>query len=567
MRPVPRSRHLVALAVFVAVAGLYAYLASADYRMDDEQYHLATAALRREKPELLRTDLVYGRTRMWQAHPPMFVAILETILSPSGYRDLTLPFRVLVGILTLVYLGGMYALLRRQCGSWSVSAFVAVLSSAVTRAMGGSYWGIGSLGSITPAGLCIALMPLVILAFLKYADRWRVLLVFAAAGGLGNLHVPTAVNLTIVLLIVYLSRRRFALSAWPVALACAICAAAAAVPYAWYYLALRKSIMLSGLTVGSDQAMTAIEIAAAAVVYRPAELMKPAINWLLQISVPAVASVVVLSRAERFRTRDLGLWLALAAASVLVGFVGYGVAYVVGLFREVPGPSPDALEATRLAMLPLYVLMAQAITNLFRMLHSHRALVRWGCVALTAAWIMPSDNIRVLRHAALDTATMFMDEVDKPGNVQRHHEHSNRQRELVAVTDWARRESDLSAVFITDRIEFRMMARRSILFGEEDISYIYRLAPQQLGQWQRWTLRQHLLLYGPEAGDPKALAELVNELAAMADFAAVKEWYIVLPMPAQNVPGKEIKCENRWGAHYKLFRLPQPAVRGSAVSK
>ena len=119
MRPVPRSRHLVALAIFVAVAALYAYLAATDYRMDDEQFHLATAALRREKPELLRTDLIYGRSRMWQAHPPMFLAILETILSPSDYRDLTLPFRILVGILTLVYLCGMYALLRRQCRRYS----------------------------------------------------------------------------------------------------------------------------------------------------------------------------------------------------------------------------------------------------------------------------------------------------------------------------------------------------------------------------------------------------------------------------------------------------------------
>ena len=557
MRPVPRSRHLVALAIFVAVAGLYGYLASVDYRMDDEQFHLATSALKRQHPDLLAADLMYGRSRMWQAHPPIFLAILETILSPSGYRDLTLPFRVLVGVFTLVYLCGMYALLRRQCRSWSVSAFVAVLSSAVTRALGESYWGIGSLGSITPVGLCVALMPLVVLAFLKYADQWRVLLVFAAVGGLGNLHVPTAVNLTVVLLIVYLARRRFGMSAWPMAVGCALCAAAAAAPYAWYYLALRRSIMLAGLTVGSLQAVTAVEIAASAGAYPPGELMKPVVNWLLQISVPAIVSVVVLSRVERFRVRDLGFWLALAAGSLLVAFVGYGVAYLVSLFREVPGPSPDALEATKVAMLPLYALLAQSITNLFRMLRSHRALVRWGCVALAAAWMMPSDNVRVLRHAALGTATMFMDEADKPGNVQRHHERDNRQRELVAIADWARTESDPSAVFITDRIEFRMMARRSILLGEDDASYIYRLAPKELPQWQRWILRQHLLLHGPQAGDPQALAALVGELTGQRHFKAVRQWFVMLPAaaPKNADPKKEIDPEKKWGACYKLYRL------------
>lgn len=557
MRPVPRSRHLVALAIFVASAGLYGYLASVDYRMADEQVHLATSAMKHQDPDLFGADLIYGRSRMWRAHPPIFLAIMETILVPGHYRDLTLPFRVLVGAVTLVYLCGMYVLLWRQCRSWSVSAFVAVLSSAVIRTLGGSYWGIGSLGSITPAGLCVALTPLVVLAFLKYADHWRLLLVFAAIGGLGNLHTASAVNLTIVLLIVHLVRRRFAVSAWPMAIGCALCAAAAATPYAWYYLTLRRSIMLTGLTVGSGQIMTAVEIAASARPYPSGELLKPVINWLLQISVPAVASAVVLSRHERFRVRALGFWLTLGAASLLVAFMGYGVAYVASLFGDGPGPSPDVLGATKLAMLPLYALLAQTITNLLRMLRSHRALVRWGCVALAAAWMIPSDNVRVLRHAVMNTATMFMDEADKPGNVQRHHERDNRQRELAAIADWARGHSDPSAMFITDRMEFRMMARRSILVGEDDINCIYRLAPKELPQWQRWVFRQHLLLHGPQAGDPKALAALVDELAGERHFKSVREWYVVLPAAAAKNPDpkKEIPPQEKWGGCYKLYRL------------
>ena len=96
----------------------------------------------------------------------------------------------------------MYALLYRQTRSWSLSAFVAVLSSAVTYTLGRSYWGIGSLASITPPTLVLAVVPLIVLSYLRYERQWRVLLVFAFIGVCGNLHLVTAANLTIVLLIV-----------------------------------------------------------------------------------------------------------------------------------------------------------------------------------------------------------------------------------------------------------------------------------------------------------------------------------------------------------------------------
>lgn len=64
MRPVPRSRHLIALAIFAIVVVLYGYMAYVDNRLCDSQVHLATAAFRHHHHDALTGDLVYDYTRM-----------------------------------------------------------------------------------------------------------------------------------------------------------------------------------------------------------------------------------------------------------------------------------------------------------------------------------------------------------------------------------------------------------------------------------------------------------------------------------------------------------------------
>ncbi len=175
MRPIPRTRHLLAVLIFAGASAAAGYMATIDDRLSKTQIGIASVAVKRHEPELFADDPVFGESGRWRFHTPFLQSLLEVILLPTGYQDLTLPFRALTGVAVMIYLSGMYALLYRQTRSWSLSAFVAVLSSAVTYTLGRSYWGIGSLASITPPTLVLAVVPLIVLSYLRYERQWPVL--------------------------------------------------------------------------------------------------------------------------------------------------------------------------------------------------------------------------------------------------------------------------------------------------------------------------------------------------------------------------------------------------------
>jgi len=563
MRPVPRPRHVLAVLILIGVAAAYASIAVVDPRLSHTQVDIATAALKDHRPDLYVHDPVFG-TRLWRFHTPVFLGMLEFTLVPAGYDDLTLPFRIYTGIVSLVYLLGMYGLLYRQCRSWSVAAFVSVLSSAVVYTVGRTFWGVGSLASISPPTLVLAAVPTIALTFLHYGDpamppqrQWRLLWVFGFVGLLGNLHLVSAINLTIVLAIVHVGRRRFALQAWGLSLTGALCAVVAALPYAAYYVAMRQGASPGGETMGYAQAVEAFRMGELAVVYP--DIVKGIVNWLIVIGVLLIPAVAVLPRIERFRVRNLSFWAWFLLAGLFVAFGLQGASQLIGFLRGKAPPVIDFVQASSLIMLPLYVLFAQALTNLFRLVRTHPRLVQWTCAALMVAWMLPSDNLRVVRHAAMRTATMFLEESDRPRSVQRHLEADRRREELRHLTDWARTKTDPSAMFLVDSIEFRMLAHRAVLASETDVRYTYYLAPWRLQDWVKLLERQQALLRPTLADVPRseALREFVAELAAREDFNGVREWYAVFRAADAPTQGEVLKPipSATWGRHYRVYRI------------
>jgi len=567
--------------IFTAVASAGGYLAARDENFSDTQVNIATAALKRHEPDLFAADPVFGESGLWKFHTPVFQGLLEIVLVPTDYQEPMLPFRAITGVLIMVYLAGMYGLLYRQCRSWSVSAFVAVLSSTVTYALGRAFWGVGSLASISPQTFCMAAVPLVVLAFLRYsglstrrpvparargARPWRLLLVFGVVGLLGNLHLVTAMNLTAVLLVVYLGRRRFAPSAWAMAVGCGLSALAGALPYAWYYFRLHWSMTPADVQVSAQIIDKAFDLGGLAVTYP--QIFESLLNWLLLVAALAIPAVAVLARVERFRTRDMGVWVWFIAAGVFVSLGLSGISQLVGFIRSRPPAVVDFVRASRLVMLPLYVLFAQALTNLFRLVRTHRGLLQWACAVLMAAWMIPSDNLRVLRHAALDTVTMFMNESDKPRNVQRHHRRHHERSELAGIAAWARANTDRNAVFLVDRIEFRMLARRAIAASPDDVRYFYYMVPSRLGGWIDRLEGQNRFLH-PRTGRsarPQELKAFVAELATLPEYRSVSRWYIILAadMPMEDTDELEVVSGLGWGSHYRLYRLRwEPARKAS----
>ena len=58
MRPVPSSKHILSVVIFLAVAAVSAYLAWEDDRLSPEQISLAAAAAKRNQPDLMPFDSV-----------------------------------------------------------------------------------------------------------------------------------------------------------------------------------------------------------------------------------------------------------------------------------------------------------------------------------------------------------------------------------------------------------------------------------------------------------------------------------------------------------------------------
>jgi hypothetical protein len=550
--------------IFVAVSAAYGYFATLDEDLSPIQIDIASAAIKRHQGHLFPCDPVFGESQLWRLHTPVFNGLLELTLFTTGYRDPTLPFRAMAGVVALIYLCGMYALLYRQCRSWSVAAFVAVFSSAVTTTLGKARWGAGSLEFVTPMGICIAASPLVVLAFLRYAGsakvpgrhQWRLPLVFVFIGLMGNLQLVAALNLTIVLLIVYLGRMRFRPLSWPIAAACALAAFLAALPYIAYFFTLRARVTQPGATFTEKAVYDALRAAWPAALYPG--LARSLLSWLAYAGALCIPAAAVLIRLERFRVRDLPTWVWLIVAGLFVSLGLHGLSLLISAARHTGPPVVAFLQASAYVMLPLYVLLAQAITNLFRLVSAHRWLLRWACAAAMAAWMVPSDNLRVLRHGAYDLATMFMDEANKPLRVQELHAKRRAGAEFRNIADWAKeKQEDVNSVFVTNRNDFRMLARRSIVVHAEDIIYFYYLAPSRLGGWLDRLKRQQKLFKGPP--NMYELVEFRGSLSRQRAFAKAAEWYAILPAEHAPTGGErfEVEPDGRWGKHYVVYHIPK----------
>jgi len=558
MRPVPRRRHLLAALIFLGFSALLAYQSQLNDRLSESQINIASAALKRHEPDLFAHDPTFGPTELWRFHTPAFQALLELILVPTGYEHMVMPFRILTGAVVLVYLAGMYMLLYQQCRSWSVSAFVAVLSCRMIWTLGGSYWGLGTLESMTPPALYRATIPLIVLSYLRYRGQWRVVLVLLFVGLMGNLHLVSAMNLTLVLLGAYLWENRFRLHCWPTALAGGGCALLGALPYTLYYFAMRAQLAPDGAGVSAQTAFAALRLAGAELLYP--ELLKPVLEWGLWAAALLILPGLILIGVERFRLRDRAVWTGFLLTALFVCFALQGVSQIVGILSDQAPPVVDFAQASTLVLLPLYVIFAQGLTGLFRLVRGPRArgTLQWACAVLALVWLVPSDNLRYFRHRVYDVSAAFMEEADKPRNIQRHHEQRRERAEMDAIAGWARENSDTGAVFLTEEIVFRLRARRSIAASPDDVKYVYYLAPWRLEGWMDRLRRLGAVLHPPTGKtDPAAVKQLTRDLAQEETFSGAAGWYLIAPAAAapRETGILEAIDDPGWGSYYRLYEV------------
>ncbi|MDP7162394.1 MAG: hypothetical protein QF577_05125 [Phycisphaerae bacterium] len=573
MKAVHKPRHAAAVLILLGVAGAYGFLGRYDRHLGGDQVRLATVAVKDHNPTLYGYDPVYGPAGPWRGHSPLFQAMLKLAMVPTGYQDLSLPFRAMVPVMVLVHLLGMYALVYRQCRSWSVSVFIAVLSSTVTVTLGGWVWGAGTPAMVTPAGLCQSLWPVVVLGFLAAVDagtgrrgskfdphrarvglgRWKLPAVFACIGLLGNVNLPAAMNMVLVLVAVYLVGRRFSPRAWPMAIGCVLVAAAAAAPQAGYLIVLRYSPGQGGYAslatvfkaLGEAKLPVLFPMVAGALM-----------DWLLVCAVLIIVAGAVLIRLERFHSPNVGLWLGMLATAVVISVGLTGLAQLVAMLLGRGPVVVDFVQAAPLAMLPLYVLAAQTLTNLFRLSRRGR-MPRWACAALMVVWMVPAENLRVARHQVYEWGTAFMAAEDKPVRMQKRGERIRRGAELRRMAQWARHNTPVDAVFIVDSDEFRMWSRRSIVAGH-DVRWVLYLAPWRLERWMARSERQRRMLRPPVGkADTEALRRFTGDLASEPPWKNVKHWYVVLrgEVAPEESAWLEYMRPQGWGKHFVLGRV------------
>ncbi len=528
MRPVPQSRHVAALLILVAVACATGYLASYDYRLSDVQEDAAATALKRHNPALYPFDPIFGPSRLWQYRPPALQSVLEMILVPSGYADPVFPFRLLAPVMAIVYLVGMYVLLFRQTGSWSVSVFVAALSMVVIPGPGAGFWGAGALSAVTSGGLVIMATPLIVIAYLRHRGTWRMLVVFLLVGLLANVHLAMAGNLGLVLLLTYLAKRRFALPALLRGAQAVGAGLLGAAPYLLYCTWLHRDLTPPGAEILPHSVFEAIAFAGWDVLY-PA-ILRGLIGLPMLMFLIVIPTAVVMARVERFSVRDFPFWAWFLGMAMTVAFVFQGLSQLVGMLRPQGPPVLSFILAYPLILLPLYVLFAQVLTNLFRLVHRQRALLRWACAILAVAWVVPSKNFRVARYALLDTIVQVTGNRARLPRVQRNRERTAQHAEFIRMGLHLRQATPPTTVFLCPRNAFRMHARRSLVAAENDLPWLYRFAPWRLSEWTRRMRLQSALLHAsvlPHPDDVRAfLAQLPPE-----PYALVPEWCLVIPSP------------------------------------
>jgi len=423
--------------------------------------------------------------------------LMEMSLIPTQYSDLELPFRVGVFPFVLLYLCGMYALLWRQCRSSTIAAFVSVLSIVVIPTFGDWFSGIGTLESITPEGLVTVFSPLLILCYLRTSRLNKTALPFCLIGLCANIHLVAASNLGLVLLIVHLVRNRFKLRAIWESVVGLFFFLVGAMPYLAYFTVLRYHLAseAGNVSVSTTAILHALQISDLDILYP--HLLNSLVNWGIYVLILGSLSATMLWRVERFRAQDMDVWLPMVGGGLFVAIVLHGIFQGLGLIWNSVLPLMDFTQASCWVMLPLYVMFAQALTHLFRIVRKNRAYLRWACAAFMIVWLLPSKNLLAFRHLSYALVTSHLEESEKSIRVQELSDRAKEQDELNAIAQWAKIQSDDNAMFMTYNNLFRMKAQRNIFVCREDFRYFYHLSPWLLDEWTEDIELQSRMLANP----------------------------------------------------------------------
>ncbi|MDY7010610.1 MAG: hypothetical protein SVV80_07645 [Planctomycetota bacterium] len=560
MRPVPVKKHHRVVLVILAVVAINTLVTFRQNHITGSQANLLAEVYKRQDPALYSSDDVFagtGDNSVYRLNLPAWQSVLASAIDIGGPDEPINALRLLGAGMLLLYLLSMYILLYRQTHSTSVATLVAVASMSIFSTSR-PYWGLGPIFTVTSASLYLTVVPLLVLGFVRTHKKPAVLLVFFLVGLCGNIHFMSAANLAIVMLTAMLGLGRLKPGAWVRAAGSLTAAVVGASPAIYHYYVTFSSSGAFRLPSMSWQCLRSVLDNSGMNVLYPGVLIE-ALRWLPVACTLVAPVVIILCLAGRYRASNLGEWLGVLISAVFVSFCLHGLVQIVLRWFSPASGLPvliELFEALRLAMLPLYVLLAQATVHLLRMTHRHRSWVRVTAGLLAAVYIGSSYNTRPIRHMVGDAVAG----VAERNLFSRRRLRDAEQTELREVASWASRHTAEDALFISSRAEIRLYGRRSLLACPSDLPYILHLWPGRAGQWDETISAQRNILRPCQSAraDADKIIEFVDRYRQRQRLSAVPT-YILFPARSAPIPNDRIlqidSPDGKWGRYWRLFRI------------
>jgi len=195
---------LVVLGVCVAFIAYHVYVGSFQLAaLSGDQLNIGIMVLKQSRPELFARDYAFKDMSLFRFYTPLWRWLVEQIMSITG--DYAGSLLVLMPVMMFVYLAGMFVLAYYTTESVLVATLVSSISSLQWRGFPGDMWGVAGLQTVvTPRGLFCMLAPwlfFLMFRWFRQRDRWWQLPLLAFLGGLGaNLHPPSGMIFTQLLL-------------------------------------------------------------------------------------------------------------------------------------------------------------------------------------------------------------------------------------------------------------------------------------------------------------------------------------------------------------------------------
>ena len=555
MRPIPVSRHPWAAALFLAVVAGGTMLTFREVDVPADQANMLTEVLKSDDPVLYPNDEVFATGEAgapWQLRLPAYRRMMQRAVHAVGRHDPVNALRLIGAVCALIYLVTMYTLLYRQTHSSIIAMLVAVMSMAIFSVRR-PYWGIGPIFSVTPAGMAMCLAPLLVLLLVNSLDRWRAVGVFFLAGVLGNIHAASAANLVAVMAIVVVAIGRARPRAWGIAATGVLAGAIGASGAIVYYIFTWSAAGARPPEIPIAEVRRTLQLAGVYVLY-PAVLIH-ALRWL-PLAALLAAPPVVLALAGRYKFRELGVWLWFLAGAAVVAFGVHGLSQLTGELLGIQPPVLGFFQALRLAMLALYVLLAQSLVHLVRMTRTNRHWAHAAVGAMAVVYLGTSFNTLTLRHMVRDAIIA----VAQGAPDTRQQDRRGRGDELHAIAAWAEKTTPIDALFVTEHAQIRMRGRRSITGCPADVAYLYHLAPDRMRPWADRLRKQRRLLRPPDSvqADAESIVEFVDEFWRRRGGIPAPT-YVLIAAEATPAPTPRLTpvqpTENAWGRHWRLLEV------------